>query len=91
MGVRVGLAREPCRANTLSKGVSWCAFGFGVAGDVRPCGRLRYLHCGWSGRRVCSEVQVAARGARGRDWRGRGMHFGLAPHIYVRVGASLAL
>jgi hypothetical protein len=41
--VRVGLAREPCLANTLCMGVSWRAFGFGVAGGAWICCRLWYL------------------------------------------------
>jgi hypothetical protein len=41
--VRVGLAREPCPANTLCTGVSWCAVGFGVAGGAWIYDQIRYL------------------------------------------------
>jgi hypothetical protein len=72
-------------------GVSWCAVGFGMAGSARLCGWLRYLV-------VVGEAGVCvSRCSRRRRVGclviigGRRMCFGLAPCIYVRVGARVAL
>jgi hypothetical protein len=75
--VRVGLAREPCPANSLCTGVSWCAVGFGVDGGDWLYGRIRCLvvvgeagacveRCRW--RRVRCAVFIGVAGGCVLGW-----------------------